>query len=164
MTELGFVRHKTAPDGWREGDFSDDQCIPLFLAAPDFVRKIIQQRLPYKAGNGSLHNPLAYAVIWNHWIGLNLLLLLQLFIMACVPYRWSDRDGLKWYQRFEKTEGSSADWLNWFVICVALKRKGRLFFKPPIYKVADKVWSYFQGEPNNQEVLADFQKGFDLWL
>jgi hypothetical protein len=163
VTELGVVRHKSAPSDWMEKDTSDDQLIPFYLAAPTYLKDSVRKWYPYKAGNGSLHNPLAYAVIWGHWIGLNVLLLLQLFTMTCVPYRWSDADGLKWYQRFERSAGSSADWLNWFVICVALKRQGHLLFKPNIDRVAHKVFDYYQNEPNNLEVLRDYEEAFKLW-
>lgn len=163
VTSSGFVRHTNLPEDWKEGDFSDDQCIPLYLAGTISVKRLVRSRLPIKAGNGGIHNPIALAVIWDSVFILNLLLLAQLFLLTKVPYRWSDADGLKFWQRFEKTEGSSADWLNWFTICVALKRCSKLYFKPPIEQVAHKVYDYFQNEPNNVQTLLDYEEAFKLW-
>jgi len=163
VTGKGFVRYDKLPADWMEDDFSDDQCLPLYMAATTAIRIAIRTRLPYFAGNGTPHNPLTYAIIWGHHKLANICLILQLLTMLYVKYRWTDANGLKWYQRIERSEGSSADWLNWFVTCVYLERKGELWFKPDVYKVANKVYDYYKNEPNNASVLADYQKGFDLW-
>ena len=81
--------------------------------------------------------------------------------MMYIPYRWSDREGLKWYQRLERTSESSADWMNWIVTAVYLKRHNRLYIDVPIEHVRQKIYDYFRNEPNNEFVLADFNKGLE---
>jgi len=163
VTGKGFVRYANLPADWMEDDFSDDQCLPLYMAATTPIKIAIRTRLPYKAGNGGLHSPLTYAIIWDHFSIANLCLKAQWFFMTKVPWRWSDDARLKWYQRIVRTEGSVADYLNWFVTCVYLKRLGKLSLKPDLDKVSRAVYTYFQNEPNNKQVLEDFERGFELW-
>jgi hypothetical protein len=158
VTGKGFVRYTNLPADWMEDDFSDDQCLPLYMAAPTPIKIAIRTRLPYKAGNGNIHAPLTYCIIWGHHRLANLLLLAQLFFMTKVKWRWDDGK-----RSFQPTEGSACDWLNWFATCVYLKRLGALSFTPPIDLVSQKVYTYFQSEPNNKQVLEDFERGFELW-
>lgn len=162
FTDTGCVRHPTAPDGWRESDFSGDQLLPLYLASDDETKLRLRKRFPTRSGNGNFLAP----VVWSAMRELHLLTNFFLFLQALLfmlPYRWSDHEGLKWYQRLEKTEGSSADYLNWFIVCVYLKRMNKLYFNIDIDEVSHKVFDYYANEPNNVEVLQDYEVGFQLF-
>lgn len=172
VTDKGFVRYPTAPDAWtdadgvyhsswRETDFSDDQMLPLYMGGSPEIRAKIKSRNRFMAANGGLHNPITMCIINDLNILTNIPLLLQKYFMMYIPYRWSDADGLKWYQRFEKTSESSADWINWIVTAVYLKRHNRLYIDIPLDVVSQKVLDYFHNEPNNEEVLADFAIGME---
>lgn len=158
MTPTGFVRHPNSL--WREDDFSDDQLLPMIMANPDIL-PVAQQRLPYRAGNGLFHTPIVYAILWKHYLLANIALYAQYIFMTKIPYRWDD--GKK---AFERTDDMSCDWLNWFVTVVHLKRKGKLFFnlsKEDITLVRSKIESYYKPEPNNQQILNNYENGFNLF-
>jgi len=157
VTPTGFVRHPSAPDGWRESDFSDDQMLPLYMAGDENIRSKIKERSRFTSPTGGPHNPITLCIINDLLILTCLFLLIQKCLMKYLPYRWSDRDGLKWYQRFERTSESSADWLNWITVAVYLKRRNRLFITVPVDYVSHKVFHYFTNEPNNAAVLQDYE-------
>lgn len=159
FTDTGCVRHPDTP--WRESDFSGDQLIALFMAANGEQRGRLRQLFPKRAGDGNLHAPLTWAIMNNHFILANLFLLLQKLLFA-LPYRYSDADGLKWYQRLQRMDEASADYLNFFVAAVYMKRCGVLKINIDTEEVAHKVFHYYQNEPNNIEVLKDYEAGFNL--
>jgi len=160
VTATGFVRHPSAPEGWRESDFSDDQMLPLYMAGSEAIKQKIRERSRFMSPTGGPHNPLTMCIINDWLISACFFLFIQKCLMMYLPYRWSDRDGLKWYQRFERTSESSADWLNWIAVAVYLKRRNRLFISVPVDYVSRKVFDYFSNEPNNTQVLADYEAAF----
>jgi len=161
VTDKGFVRYPTAPEGWRETDFSDDQMLPLYMGGSTEIRAKIKSRNRFMAANGGLHNPITFCIINDLLILTNIPMLFQRYFMMNVPYRWSDAAGLKWYQRFERTSESSADWINWIVTAVYLKRHNRLYIDIPLEHVEQKILDYFDNEPNNEQVLEDFRIGIE---
>lgn len=164
FTATGCVRHPTAPDGWREDDFSVDQLFPLFMACEAPQQSKLLKQFSTRAGNGQLLSPVAWAIM-HEWFKLaNIFLWTQLNILFKFPFRYSDADGLKWYQRVERTNLASADWLNWFCACVYLKRKGQLHIDVPVERVSNKVFDYFVNEPRNIAVLQDYEEAFKLWV
>jgi hypothetical protein len=169
VTPTGIIRHPLAPIDWREQDTSSDQLAPLYMAsavygipyAPDGIYRIcehIRAKYPYRQGNGQFHNPITYCIIWGHHRLLNLFLLLQLFLMTCLPFRWNDG-----YKKFESTKDSSADWLNWYCACYYLKVRHANWFKPPIEKVAERVYHYYRNESNNKLALNAYEESFKIW-
>lgn len=160
LTPTGFVRSPDAPPGWRESDFSDDQLLPLIMADESII-STARKRLPIKSGNGFLHNPLTFAILWGqHWLA-NIVLRLQYFLMTKVPWRWDD--GKK---AFVSTADMTCDWLNWFVTCVYLKRNSIFWYEfdqQDLDLIRSKIYSYYKDEPNNQQILLEYEKGLALF-
>ena len=127
------------------------------MADPDMTH-IARRKLPIMAANGFLHNPLTLAILWGQsWLA-NIVIGLQYFLMTKVPYRWDD--GKK---SFESTKDMTCDWLNWFVTTVYLKRKGELYFNFDVELVRSKIYSYYSNEPNNEQILTEYEKGLALF-
>lgn len=140
-TDAGYVRHPTAPEGWRESDFSNDQALPLYLGfhgAPFLdlhlrseMRDRYKGKLVPPGFRFSLDGKLwaaAWAVRVQGWL-------------FALPYRWSDSK--RW---FERMDSSSADFLNYFVTIVWLHRRG--YRVKPRPETMDKIRSYYLVEPN----------------
>ncbi len=159
ITATGCVRHPDTP--WREDEFSGDQLIALFMAANPGQKALLKDRFPTRSGDGKLHAPLTWAIMNNHFILANIFLFLQKLLFM-LPYRYSDADGLKWYQRLQRMDDASADYLNFFCAAVYLKRNGVLRVSIDTEEVAHKVFHYYQNEPNNSEVLQDYEAGFNF--
>ncbi len=125
ITDKGILEH---PDSmWREDDTSGDQVLPLFLATyqaaecgqvAEQVRRYIISN-GWRTGNGKLCSPMLWATI-NSYFGLMGWCLLAQAYLFKLPWRWSDSK--KW---FERSEGSTADYLNWFAAQIFLQRNDK---------------------------------------
>jgi len=74
-----------------------------------------------------------------------------------IPFRWSDSK-----KRFELSKDSSADYLNYIVTCVYLKKRG----KRPIITVSkkvllDKVKEYLAKEPNSWWMVNLYEQALE---
>lgn len=124
-TDNGFLRHPTAPEGWREDDFSFDQCLPLLLALESWgldaehsavVQSLVKAK--YRTGNGDLVPPTLWSATRSGLLG-GLPVLLQGLAMKHLPYRWNDER-----MRLEKQSQSSADYINWVHLIFRFERVG----------------------------------------
>ena len=140
VTANGFVRHPKSP--WREDDFSNDQALPLILA--DYIRGA-WWKIP---GTNTIASPGVWAAVRGNWKLLALTVKMQNLLFA-LPYRWSDSK--KW---FERTSGSSADYLNYFVSIVFLRRRGITVKMRP--ETLDKVRSYYANEPRSDWIVEAY--------
>jgi hypothetical protein len=147
VTPEGYVRHPTAPDGWREGDFSTDQALGLYLAwrrGANYTRTAqMERRIKrnwYRTGNNDIVSPGFFAELMDSQVLRTTFLLIQLLLFM-LPYRWNDET-----KSLERMEGSSADYLN-FIHCLAYAPK---FIRKLVNKetLTQKVKHYYRNEPN----------------
>lgn len=142
-TDLGFVRHPTAPEGWRESDFSGDQALPLLMTGGG------DSRIAFK-------NVGCFLVYFKAHNLLFVATLIQALLFK-VPLRWDD--GRK---RFESGESSSADYLNFFMCMLFLHRRGSklplIKWLVPRERVEGKVAAYYLSEPNSAWVTKLYFK------
>lgn len=162
QTATGFTRHPTAPEGWRETDFSSDQALPLYLAAKktgltqladDLKKNIVDAG--YKTGNGTFIHPGFYAILKDNKFLLNGAVLAQVLIFK-FPYRWSDSKN--W---FEKADDNSGDYLNWIHSALYCKEWIRKLVPKEVLK--EKVREYYKPEPNNTLVIDLYDKVLDKY-
>lgn len=152
-TPTGYVRHWDAPADWRETDTTTDMLLPLYLAykkvLPSYAEEM-KQRIKdagWKSGNGDFISPGFYGVLnGNQWMVNESLWIQSLFFKF--PYRWSDSK--KW---FEKSNGSSADYLNWVIMAAecGYPWTQNLIDKEKLHY---EIGMYFGTEPNNGVVVA----------
>ena len=164
----GYLRHPNAPDGppvslnsWRESDFSGDQATPLLMAYDlqnESLASEMRTRLKstFKTGNGNLIQPGLFCLIFK----LDMLLAFTLLVQAAIflfPYRWSDST-----KSFEKSEGSSADYLNWLVCLSYLHRKGSASLVRIVRGTVSasvlttEITSYYKNEPNSDWLIQAY--------
>lgn len=129
-TNIGYLRH---PDSiWREDDTSSDQLVPYLIVLDLQNEKDLLQeaRSRLKWTNANKHiASVGLMLLSRNWLTtLSIVNLIQGFIFK-VPFRWNDGS-----RSIERTEKTSADYLNWFIIAVYLKRK-----KVPFSGLAKKV-------------------------
>ena len=159
VTRKGYVRHPllTNLEGWNEEDFSNDQLAPLLMAIKldgwSFFRRDSGRHI---AGTNTLLNPATWALTRGHYRLLSLFNLFQGLLLS-LPYRWQDKGG------FVSTEGESADWLNYVVTYVFLKRSGRwVTLLHSKERCLEKVRHYYQGgtdaEPNSDWLLKLYEE------
>lgn len=157
-TDKGYLRHPTAPMGWREDDFSGDQALPLLIclgACKQYgpVKEVIE-RNNWKYGNGDFVHPSYRAAVarangktslfWDSFI------YAQALSMKHFPYRWND--GAK---TVERVENSSCDFINFIHLILQAEKVGHTYFSRKAKEVftADfimkKVVEYYAPEPRN---------------
>lgn len=166
VTNLGFVRHPTAPakddngDSWREDDFSSDQGLPLFLAAKCSnlgLANIIKDRIKenkYRTGNGDLIAPMFYSLMYCNWLT-SIFVLFQALLFK-LPFRWSDSEN-----KFEEMEESSADYLNWIHTAIYAPKWIRKLISKNILK--QKVREYYLPEPNVKFLINLYDEVIDKY-
>jgi hypothetical protein len=154
VTETGYVRHPSAPEGWREEDFSSDQALPLFFAFemndPRYASAMEDrfQSEGYRTGNGDLITPGLFFALMGWRLLLSFTLVVQALIFK-LPYRWND--SIKW---FEKSSGSSSDYLNWVITYLYCQYHGYHLFSDiamwmvGVDKCFAEISSYYAPEPN----------------
>lgn len=150
----GFVRHPDVPESWKEKDFTSDQGINLIYAydiqGPANVTYAVKYQMRwFTAKYNKISLPSVMAASRGMLRTLNVLNAVQGLIFR-IPFRWSDSK-----RKFEKSNDSSADYLNWIVTCAYLKLKGR----DPIMNVdqsvvEEKIRNYHANQNNVAEMLA----------
>lgn len=167
VSNAGFLRHPNAPygppralDSWRESDATSDFVFPLLMASdlidPELAERIrARLRSTWTVGPGHIAAPALMALAYrNLWL-LKKLTQAQILIFK-IPWRWSDSGTMRgklW--KFERSEGSSADWLNLFISILYLKRQG-IVVKFDVEKVREKIVSYYKDQPNSQWVVDKY--------
>jgi hypothetical protein len=156
LTDKGYVRHPNAI--WREDDFSSDQALPFYLVTKNRPLGIqMHQRIQaagWKTGNGTFVSPGFYALLKDSQFLINQTLAAQALIFK-FPWRWSDSK--KW---FEKSEGSSADYLNWIHAAAYAYPWVRNMI--PKQRLKDKVIDYYDSEPYSIWVVELYERFIDL--
>lgn len=156
----GFLRHPDAPYGpprslssWRESDASSDQVFPLLMACDEnpsayLVAEDIRQKLKksWRVAPGQIAAPVLMALVYRQYWLMKRLTDIQTLIFK-VPWRWSDSK-----KRFERTETSSADFLNYFVSIYHLSKRG-IKVECDTELILRKVESYYAGEPESKWIV-----------
>lgn len=156
----GYLRHWKAPIGWRENDSTTDMLCPLYLAykiCQPGLAKEMKARIKdgWMSGNGNLISPNFYAILnENQWL-INQTLWAQAMIFK-LPYRWSDSK--KW---FEKSSGSSADYLNFIHTAALAYPWVRYLVSKKVLKT--KVREYFKPEPAS-ELMTEIINLYDQFI
>lgn len=168
ISEHGFLRHPDAPFGpprslvsWRESNASSDQVFPLLLAADQEgleIADIIRSRLrkTWKVGPGKLASPALMALAFENYKLLKIFTDAQTLIFK-FPWRWSDDNRMKgklW--KFERSDGSSADYLNYAAAIIFLRRK-RIYVKFNRSKTLEMITAYFEPEPESDWIVDAFR-------
>jgi hypothetical protein len=155
QTAGGFLRHPTLlgyvgehGDSWGIDDTSSDQLLPFVLALNLSASWF---KIP---GTKTICSPGLFFAVRGMWRSFAWTVRAQNLIFA-LPYRWSDSK--KW---FEKSSGSSADYLNYFVSIVFLRRMG--IWIDPRPETEEKIRSYYASEPNSAWLLDEYRKHF--WI
>lgn len=158
----GYVRHPSlaALPGWDAADFSSDQALPLILG---FDHKM--PALYWRTAPGKLVSPGVWAAARNLWLLLAFVTFLQALLFK-VPWRYSDDERLKWYQRIIRTEGQFADYLNFLVTLKFLRDKGYKRSVKAILALVDldvalnAVKGYYKPEPNSEWIVELYLRSF----
>lgn len=184
-TPNGDLRHPTAPEkdekgnNWKEPDFSGDQWIAKYrclrachLPSVFFEVKEMEERLKsnwYRYGNNDFAHPATFSSI-NRGRGTknsfnDLPVFAQAVLLTKFKYRWDDH-----YNCFRETENSSADWLNFLMHLIQCEMGGHTPSSQRAKEMIDpnlmweKVKHYWKPEPNNEELLLDYELGIKkLW-
>jgi len=155
----GYVRHPSPllPYDWRESDFSSDQWLPLFLAARAapfyqfWIEMVTRLReAGWRTGNGNLCSPILYALVnENQWL-INMCVAAQALLFK-LPWRWSDSA-----KRFESTQNSTGDYLNWLHAAIHADPWARKLVNPT--KLVTKIESYYATEIGTGELLDLYRR------
>lgn len=156
ITPLGVIRSPNVPEEWKEKDTSEDQVKPLLLALrkgtlPEAL--IVEKQIKnagYRTGNGDLITPGFYGII-KEWSWLNNISVCVQSIIFKIPLRWSDSK--KW---FERSEASSADYLNHIHVAVYSPKWIRKMVSKETLK--QKVRDYYKVEPNSEWVIQTYDQ------
>lgn len=158
VTQGGFIRHTDAPSTWRETDFSDDQLLPLYVAARNSndmaLKQLIEQRIKsngWKTGNIQYIHPITYAYL-NEIGWLKCLSTFGQQTLFALPWRWNDQ-----YHKFEEMKDSSADYLNF--IHYAHETSAKVWISKEILKT--KIEEYYKKEPNSEWVVSLYKQFID---
>ncbi len=174
MTETGFVRHPTAPasapgsgENWREPDFTSDQALPLLMGF-DLGRQgyptllVLARAKIINMGMRTAPTKLAS-------IGVRCLVSANLQLLAAsqvaqalifkIPWRWSDDQRIKSWWKLVPNEGQYADYLNYYVTAVYLRRRGVMWANVVLdrEKSLQMVRNYYAGEPNHDWIIAAYE-------
>jgi hypothetical protein len=149
----GYVRHPSLSKlaGWDYKDFTSDQALPLILG---FDHKM--PALYWRTAPGKLASPGVMFAARNWWPALGIVNLFQGLLFRFLPYRYSDDERLKWYQRIIRTDDQYADHLNWFVVVYFLHKKGYHKLVRANLALVDRmdllrrVSGYYAPEPNSE--------------
>lgn len=172
VTEKGPLRH---PDTiWREDDTSGDQVFPLIAAScltqPELCSKIIKQikDAGYKTGNGDFITPGMLGQIRRaenkKLLAISDIPLLIQALLFKVPFRWSDSK-----KKFESSEGSSGDYLNFINAIAFAKAKGNITLPMKLTmkliskeKCLEMVKHYYRNEQESQFLIDLYSKALDV--
>lgn len=171
----GYVSDKG--ESWGADDFSVDQWLPLFIACmllePLLAKRMLENFLnrKYRVGDGSFPNLLMVSAIKRaarRYSFISDLPILLHALFSYFPFRWSDADGLKWYQRIQRSTDSTSDYLN-FLMCLLQGYKTNtvtvsLWLAKIIIgknRMKRKIASYFAKEPNSEFIIEAYFKAID---
>lgn len=149
----GFVRHPELEHfidskgvSWGASDTTSDQMLPLYLASRKSsillaydINSYINNNW-YRTGNGDLISPGLYAELKDSQLLRTPLLVGQVGLFH-FKYRWNDEKN-----KFEETEGSACDYLNFIHVAVYAPAWVRKLTDKEILK--QKVRQYYKDEPN----------------
>lgn len=169
-TNKGYVRHPESI--WREDDFVGDQAKPLLMGLDAWglwqEAQEVAKFHAFRYGNGDLVHPTfkasaARASGWPSWFW-DISIYVQIVTMQKIPFRWNDEYFKQGRWPFERSEESSADWLNWFHMIIHAEMKGHTYWtrKAKAYasprEIASRITSYFSPEPNSEWLLELYLK------
>lgn len=140
-TSNGFLRHPTLVDkpGWDAADFSNDGLLPYMLARPEIYPGMV-----YIRGTKTLLSLGCQLIKWRAWRLLNLINIVQGWLLP----------GPNKYE--------SADYLNYLVIYVFLKRNGKwATLNIPKAECINKVRSYYKPEPNSTWIIDAYERALN---
>lgn len=134
----GFLRHPSlkGKEGWDEADFSNDQLLPMMLATG-----MTDVGFPFIKGTSTLLSLGCILIKFKMFRALNLINIVQGWLLP------------------GPNKDESADYLNFAIIYIWLKRTGRwatLSVSPDL--VMAKVRSYYKPEPNSDWIVDLFAK------
>lgn len=146
ITPTGFIRHPSAPEGWRENDFSNDQLLPLLLVHPYCDIGLFKIK-----GTKTFISLGCHLVRLQMWRTLNVVNYIQGLLLK-VPLRWSDER-----MRPEWAPNASADFLNYAIIFIRLKQLGFWHAMPHTAdEVEAKLRAYYRPEPNSEILIQSY--------
>lgn len=169
VVEQGYLRHPELQGivSWNEADFSNDQFLPLLMVLllndPTMFSIVQSENKTKIRGTNTILSAGCWALLRKQFWLLNLINIVQGWILK-LPYRWSDNEQMKGkFFKFEKTHGESADYLNYIVIYVFLKRmKKWATLNRPVDECLSKVEDYCLNgndfEPNSQWIVDLYRK------
>lgn len=175
ITSKGYIRHPDlANEGpaWDERDFSNDQFLPLLMVMLmdkfySQVFDITQNKNKTKIyGTNTILSAGCWALLRKQFWLLNLVNIVQGWIFS-IPYRWSDsEEAKKKFWRVERSEGESADYLNYIVTYVFLKKMGKwATLNRPKEECLQKVKAYYllghDFEPNSEWIVDLYEKALN---
>ena len=153
----GMLRHPSLSETWGGfKDFSGDQFVPLVMASKHHP-SVLDQSMWKIRGTKTWLAPAAWFLVRKMYRSLNACNVAQGKIMG-LPFRWSDSKA-----RFEKSQGSSADYLNMICIYVFLKSQGFNATLPrPKDECIQAVYNYYlmgsDPEPNSTWIVDMYTK------
>ena len=164
VSASGFLRHPNAPYGppralesWRESDATSDFVFPLLMACdltdPETAIEIrARLRSTWTVAPGHIASPALMALVYKRLWLMKLLTDAQTLIFN-IPWRWSDDGRFKGrFWKVERTTGSSADYLNYFISIYYLRRFGyRVKFDRDL--VMAKVRAYYEPRPASDWIV-----------
>lgn len=169
-TDKGYLRHPDAPfkddkgDSWREDDTDGDMYLPWYLEATPAQQREMKWRVIrnfMRYGNGDLVQPGFAAEIFNQDWARTKCCQVQLDLFS-LKYRWSDADGLAWYNHFQPTETSAADYLNFsMVMC---ERPESIRAQVRAQTLIEKFESYYGWDANKDWYLDIARKFLRLYF
>lgn len=162
VSSHGFLRHPNAPfadargESWRESDASSDMVFPLLMAldlfGPNDLRDEVRRRIKqtWTVAPGHIASPGLLAVAYHKPRLLAFLTRVQAAIFK-IGWRWSDSNEYrdKWW-KMERTDGSPADYLNWFCSIVYLWKYYRIRIQFDPITVEAKIRAYYGSQPNSE--------------
>lgn len=155
VTRTGYIRHPSAPEGWRESDMSSDQALPFYIAVDSHLKRQMRDRIQnagWRTGNGDLVNVTFYAVLSDNKVLLTFSLITQAAIFK-FPFRWSDSK-----KTFERTTNNSGDYLNYLHAATYIPRWARLVSAETLKR---KVREYYSVEKNSEWLIEIYDRFID---
>lgn len=155
-TDSGYLRHWTAPDGWRESDMTSDGLVPYLIALETYQMFDYADEMrcrvggTWQVGNGEMPNPILIGLLTKSKVILNASLALHALI-SYLPFRWSDEK-----KRLTWEPNSSADFLNWAHACWHIDSLAfRLVSHERFMK---KIRGYFEPEVNSAWLVELYEQ------
>lgn len=157
LTSTGYVRHPSlsGKPAWGEDDFSSDQALALIMA----LHRLHHQSLYWTTAPGKISSIGVMAAARKMYRTLGVINLVQALLLRFVKYRWSDE-----HRKIVPMGDSSADYLNFYVTCVFLRRRGHTLLSRlcltlvPKSRVMQAVRDYYKPEPNSAWIVEAYER------